>query len=161
MKDIKQYCFKAEIYKTGINFCVDVPDKITSKLERVKGYIKTKGTVNGFPFTKSLVPVKKGPYRLFVNIQTLKGGQTKVGEIANFVIEQNFESTSKEYSMPELLKQQLKQNNLTADFDNLSQSRKKDILRYLNYIKKEETLVKNIQKVVNQLVQKQKTARIP
>lgn len=69
----KLYKFNARIYKSGINFVVDVPEIITSKLNVVKGYIKVKGTVNNFPFNKSLVPVKNAAHRLFVNMATLKG----------------------------------------------------------------------------------------
>ena len=161
MKSTEQYSFKAEIYKTRINFCVDVPENITSKLKALKGYIKVKGTVNGFGFTKSLVPVKNGPYRLFINMPTLKGGKTNVGETANFIIEHDATATVKEYRMPELLKKQLRDNSLRANFDNLSQSRKKDILKYLSYIKTEETLIKNIQKLITQLEQKETNVRIP
>jgi uncharacterized protein YdeI (YjbR/CyaY-like superfamily) len=44
----EKYTFKAVIYKTGINFCVDVPAAVTAKLNAIKGYIRIKGTVNGF-----------------------------------------------------------------------------------------------------------------
>jgi hypothetical protein len=161
MKDANQYSFEAEIYKTGINFCVDVPNYITSKLLAIKGYIKVKGTINGFQFKKSLVPVKNGLFRLFINIPTLKGGQTKVGETANFVIEQDFDTTEREYPVPDLLKQLLDQNNLTADFDNLSKARRKDILKYLSNVKTKETLQKNIQKLIEQLELKLKNVRLP
>lgn len=87
---IRQYRFKAEIYKTGINYCVDVPENITSEMTATKGYIKIKGSINTFLFNKSLVPVKNGPYRLFVNIQMLKGSNTTVGKTADFKIEQDF-----------------------------------------------------------------------
>ncbi len=161
MKKAKEYSFKGAIYKTGINFCVDVPDSITSKLVAVKGFIKIKGTVNRFPFKKSLVPIKNGLYRLFINIPTLKGGQTKVGETANFVIEQNVENDKKEYRMPDLLKSQLEQRNVLINFNDLSNARKNDILKYLSYVKTEETMRRNIQKIITQLEQNQKSVRIP
>ena len=43
MNKIKKYKFKAEIYKIGINYCVDVPGNITSEMTATKGYIKIKG----------------------------------------------------------------------------------------------------------------------
>jgi len=145
------HTFNAIIYKTGINFAVDVPADISSALTVAKGYIRVKGTVNNFPFTKSLVPVKGGPYRLFVNMQTLKGAKTKAGELAGFAIEQGKTDPESEFPMPELLMQQLKQMNLFADFVALPFYRRKEILRYLANIKTNETLVKNIEKVVGQL----------
>lgn len=155
----KLYTFKALIYKTGINFAVDVPADISSALTVVKGYIRVKGTVNEFPFTKSLVPVKGGPYRLFVNMITLKGAKAKIGETAEFVIEQDTSDPEKEFPIPELLMQQLKQQHLFDVFNSLSFYRRKEILRYLANIKTTETLVKNIEKVISQLEKVKQSSR--
>jgi ribosomal protein S8 len=157
----KKYKFKAEIYKVGINWCVNVPTEITSQLIAEKGKIDIKGKINGYDFIKTLMPVKDASHRLFVNQQMMKGGKTALGNIANFEIEQNNGKVSKEYSKPKLLIEQLDKHNLTTDFENLSASRAKDILKYLSYIKTEETLIKNINKLIMQLKNKDKNIRIP
>jgi hypothetical protein len=154
MPKSQKHQFKARIYKNGINFCVDVPAEITALLIAVKGYIRIKGTVNGFEFTKFLVPVKNGPYRLFVNMITLKGAKTNAGEVAEFVIEQDEENLEKEFPMPGRMTELLKEKNLAAAFEALPYHRRKDILRYLHGIKTTETLEKNIQKVIAQLENK-------
>lgn len=156
-----KHSFKAKIYKTGINWCVDVPARISKKLVAEKGYIRIRGEINHFAFKQTLVPVRNAPYRLFVNGIMMKGGKTALGKVAAFVIEQNDEDPIKAYPMPALLKQQLDRNKLAAEFDNLIPSRKKDILRYLNQIKTEETLIKNVDKVIAQLKSRQKPVRIP
>jgi hypothetical protein len=161
MSEAKIHSFKARIYKTGINFCVDVPKKITSKLIAVKGYIKVKGEVNGFPFTKSLVPVKGGDYRLFINMITLKGGNTDVGKIAKIELELDLDTDVQEHHIPPPLATQLRQNGLKDAFDKLSQAMRRNILKYLSFIKTEETLQKNIRKVITQLEQGEKNVRIP
>jgi len=153
--------FTAQIYKTGINWCVDVPERITKKLVAVKGYIRIKGKINAFDFTTSLVPVKDAPYRLFVNAAMMKGGKTALGEVAKFSIEQNETKVEKEYAQPKLLLAALKKENLSDEFNSLTPSRKKDILKYLSYIKTEETLNKNIAKLILQLKSKSKNVRIP
>jgi hypothetical protein len=155
------YTFTAKIYKTGINWCVDVPKRITDTLKTANGFIRIRGEINGFKFTKSLVPVKDGPYRLFVNLQMMKGGNTALGEKAAFTIQADLHKKVKEYSQPPLLRQALAAHDLTASFNALSSSRKSDILKYLNSIKTEATLKKNIDKVINQLKDKQKNVRIP
>jgi len=160
-KQTEKYKFQAEIYKTGINYCVDVPKNITSELIVKKGYIKIKGIVNEFPFKKNLVPVKFGLYRLFVNVPTLKGANTSVGKIANFEIEQDFEVEIKEYPVPKMLTEQLRKRKLFDDFSNLSKSRKKVILKYMSFIKTEKTLMKNIKKLIIQLENKEKNPRVP
>jgi hypothetical protein len=152
--------FKAEIYKTGINAAVDVPAAITEKMQAVKGYIRIEGIINGFRFRQTLVPVKNAPYRLFVNIPMLKGGKTAVGQTAEFAIKQDFSPVEDAYPMVEALSRQLEKKGLTAAFESLTGSRKKDILKYLSYIKTEATLQKNIEKVVMQL-QNGENARIP
>ena len=153
--------FKAEIYKVGINACVDVPEKITHKMEPQSGYIKVKGSINGFEFSKNLVPVKSKPYRLFVNLSMLKGGQTELGKVAEFRLLQDFNIEKKSYPMPKLLNDKLSNKKLTADFNNLSESRKKEILKYLNYIKTEKTLERNINKLIEKLERREKNIRIP
>ncbi len=153
--------FKAKIYKTGINWCVDVPVEISQKMVPDKGYIKIKGQINNFDFTKTLVPVRNAPYRLFVNLTMMKGGRTALGEVASFKIEQDKTKIIKEYPIPNLLSEILDQSRLTEDFNNLTSSRKKDILKYLSYVKTDETLRKNIGKLIKQLKNKEKNIRIP
>ena len=156
-----KYIFKSKIYKTGINWCVDVPYKITDKLVAQKGRFNIKGQINGFDFTKTLVPVKNNRYRLFVNQAMMKGGKTSLGQIAVFEVEEDREKVSKEYPIPKALSDQLKHHELIKEFECLTASRKKDILKYLNYIKREETLLKNMKKLIIQLSNKEKNVRIP
>jgi hypothetical protein len=153
--------FKSKIYKVGINWCVDVPGRITKEIVPEKGYIKIKGQINGFDFSKNLVPVKNKPYRLFVNLIMMKGANTALGKIASFQIEQDLKKVIREYPVPNLLAAQLTKTNLTGDFNKLTPARRKDILKYLNSIKTEETLVKNIGRVIRQLHAKEKNVRIP
>lgn len=153
--------FKARIYKVGINTCVDVPSRITSRMESVKGFIKIKGQINGFEFTKTLMPVKGGDYRLFVNMPMLKGGNTALDKIAEFDIQQDFKKNVKHYPMPGMLKKALKSSRLENDFENLTPSRKKDILKYLGSIKTKETMEKNVGKLIHQLKEGKKSVRIP
>jgi hypothetical protein len=153
--------FKGKIYKAGINWCVDVPIRITKTMTPKKGYIKATGQINGFDFSKNLVPVKNKPYRLFVNLIMMKGAKTALGKVASFKIEQDFKIKSIDYAVPSKLTNQLKEFNLTKDFNGLTPARKKDILKYLNSVKSEETLLKNITKIIEQLKSKVTNVRVP
>ena len=153
--------FKAKIYKVGINTCVDVPAAVTEKMVATKGYIKVKGTINNFNFTKTLIPVKDSPYRLFVNIPMLNGSASKIGNTVSFRIEQDFRKVKKEYPMPPSLQQQLKEKKLLKDFNKLTASRKTDILKYLSFVKTDETLQKHISMLIKKLEAKEKMIRIP
>lgn len=156
-----KYNFKSTIYKVDINACVDVPKRITDEMESRKGYIKIKGKINGFGFNKNLVPVKNKPYRLFVNIPMLEGAEVKPGDTANFVIEQDFKVKKKSYPRPKKLTEILKDKKLLDDFNNLTESQKRNILKYLNDIKTEKTLERNIKKLIDQLENKETNIRIP
>ncbi|HEV7783586.1 MAG TPA: YdeI/OmpD-associated family protein [Chitinophagaceae bacterium] len=141
--------FKAMIYKTGINLCVDVPLRITAKMTPTKGYIPIKGTINGHSFVQTLVPVKDAPYRLFVNGPMLKGSRTKLGDIVRFAIEQDIAERKEPF--PPAFKKALASNELITVFEQLTPGRQKEILRYLNRLKTKESLQRNIDKVIGQL----------
>lgn len=155
------YQFTAKIYKIGINWAVDVPPEISAQMQTEKGYIRIKGQLNGFDFIQTLVPVKNGPYRLFVNLIMMKGGKTALGEIAAFTIAQNHTIVEQIYPMPEILADELTKHQLHDQFNLLSAARRKDVFKYLSYLKTEETIKKNIDKLIIQLHNKDKNARIP
>ena len=161
MNLIKEYEFSAKIYKIGINWCVDVPDEIRNCLIIKKGKSDIKGNINGFAFTKTLMPVKNSEHRLFVNKAMMTGGQTALGRVAIFRIEQDYNKEIKEYLMPNLLTECLINNSLMKDFDKLTISKKRAILKYFSFIKTEETLVRNINKLLMQLKNKEKNIRVP
>ncbi|HEX7847342.1 MAG TPA: YdeI/OmpD-associated family protein [Chitinophagaceae bacterium] len=142
------FSFKAKIYKAGINPCVKVPLNITADLIATKGYIPVKGTINGHFFQQTLCPVKDDKYRLYVNGPMLKGGDTAIGKMAHFIIEQDTLERNKNVPMHKELKKALQQNELLKTFNALSASRQKEINRYLNNIKTETTLRKNIDRII-------------
>lgn len=156
-----KYQFKAKIYPTGINWAVDVPARISKQMTPTKGYIKIKGHINDFRFIQTLVPVKNSPYRLYVNKIMMDGGKTALGKIASFVIEQDNNAEIKQYPPSKMLITELRKHRLTKAFNALTPSRKKDVLKYLSFIKTEATLVRNIDKLIVQLKNKEDDVRIP
>ncbi len=153
--------FSAKIYQTGINWCVDVPREISNALIIEKGRINIKGQINDFSFTKTLMPVKNSFHRLFVNKEMMLGGKTALGQVAFFEIQQDYEKVVKQYPVPDLLSQHLKENKLSTDFDCLTNSKKRAILKYLNQLKNKESIVRNIEKLIVQLKNKEKNVRVP
>ena len=147
-----KYSFRASIYKVGINACVNVPLRITAALIAAKGYIPVKGSINAHPFRQTLVPVKNAEYRLYVNGPMLKGSGSKVGDTVLFSISQASPKKSTDLPMPRAFKKALTENRLSDEFKKLIPSRQKEILKYLNYLKTEEALVRNIEKVISQLM---------
>lgn len=143
-----KHFFNSKITKAGINPCVTVPKKITSQLTATKGYIPVKGTIEGFFFQQTLCPVKGEGYRLYVNGPMMKSGNVQVGQIVAFIIEQDTLERNKNVPMPPAFKKKLKENKLLDSFLQLSPSRQKEVNRYLNNLKTEEILIKNIDKMI-------------
>ena len=146
-----KFRFKEKIYKVGINPCVDVPLRITEKMKPVKGYIPVKGKINAYDFMQTLVPVKNSAYRLFVNGPMMKGADVAVGDSASFVIEQNFDTKSREVRMLPAFRKRLKAERLLEEFNKLVPSRQKEVNRYLGSLKSQEALTRNIDKVIKAL----------
>ena len=153
--------FKATIYRIGINLVVDVPAKVTNKLKATKGQIKVQGTVNGFPFHTTLMPVKDKPYLLYVNTPMLKGTGAVEADTVKFSLAQDLNHYEHHYPMPEILTRKLRDEKLTDQFDQMTVSRKKDILKYLSYVKTEETMLKHISSLLQRLKKGEKNIRIP
>ena len=156
-----EYRFTAKIYQTGINWAVDVPVQIMHYMLPDSGYIRIKGEINGFCFIQTLVPVKNAPYRLFVNLIMMKGGKTEVNQTAHFVISPNLEQPNKIYPVHKLLGEALEKQELKSQFEALTLAKQKDILKYLNGLKTEVAIQKNVNKVIAQLKGKEKTVKIP
>jgi hypothetical protein len=109
------------------------------------------GTVNGIAFTKSLVPVKNGLYRLYINTITLKDIRSRVGETMDFVIGQDTSNPELEHPMSADLCERLQKKGLLKYFDELTPSRRKEIIRYLNNHKTPEVLEKQTARLIAQL----------
>lgn len=149
------FTFTAAIYKIGINPCVPVPKHITDKMAPVKGYIPIKGKINGHAFVQTLVPIKGEEYRMYVNGPMLKGGKAKNGDTAKFVIEQNLHPEIRDPKMLPALKKRLTEEKLISVFTKLTPYRQKEILKYLSFLKTEESIQRNIAKVIEQLKQQE------
>lgn len=146
-----KHIFTAKIYKVGINPCVEVPLRISKSMNPVKGFIPVRGKIKNHSFEQTLVPVKNSNYRLYVNGPMLKGAQVVVGETVRFTIQQDTTPGEKKYPMSKAFRGKLEKNKVMADFKRLTPSHQKEIIRYLNNLKTEETLNRNIDKVIAQL----------
>lgn len=146
-----EFAFKARIFKVGINPCVKVPLKVTSDMVASKGYIRVKGKMLDHSFQQTLVPVRNAGYRLYVNGPMLKGSGAKVGDLVIFTIQQDFSNKNIQVKMPAVFKMKLDEFHLLTVFKKLTPSRQKEILTYLNYLKTEDALMRNIDKVIGQL----------
>ena len=149
--------FSTVIYKQGINPCVDIPKRVSRGFQR-KGYIPVRGTLNKHPFQATLVPVRNGNYRLFINGKMRKEAKVEVGD--EIKIELKFDAQPRTVPMNPPFEQTLEQNpRARSEFERLTPSRRKDILLYMNALKKPESLQKVIDRVMKSLDPKYKGNR--
>lgn len=154
--------FTARIYMDRMNAVIDVPPEVTDPMVKVKGYIRAKGTINGTPFAKNMVPVRNAPYRLHVDLMMLKAAKVAVGATAKFNVEQDTTPAHGPVpSMPKPLKEALRENKLENTFMTLSPSRRKEIMRYLTSLKSEETRTKHIVRLMAMLKGPLTNVRVP
>lgn len=143
--------FKATIEIIGVNPFVFVPDEILQKIFIIagknKGHIPIKGTINQKPYLQTLVKYD-GSWRLYINTSMLKNSPQHIGEIVDITI--NYDPESREIIPPESFIKALNDNQVAKSiFNKLSNSRKKEIIRYLANLKSEESLHKNIKRAIN------------
>ena len=147
------YTFSATIYKIGINPVVDTPDEVLKAIfeqaGRSKGPVPVRGTINGAEFLQTLMKYQ-GAWRLYINGPMLKDSGLSVGDIANIEIE--FDPRPREEPMPPKLRAAVRKNaNARKAFDLLPPSRRKEILRYINSLKSDDSIDRNVARVISQL----------
>src|SRR5215203_1312287 len=140
--------FKQAIYKIGINPVVDPPDRVLTILfeeaGRAKGPLPVCGTINGAPFIQTLVKYR-GAWRLYINGMMLKAGAVAVGDVAEIEIE--FDPRPRTFDMPATLAAAFEQDAAVKEaFEQLTPSRRKEMLRYLDSLKTEAAIERNVQR---------------
>jgi hypothetical protein len=142
--------FSARIYKLGINPCVDVPSRVSEAFGK-RGYVPVKGTLNGHSIHATLTPKGGGRHRLYINGDMRTRAGVDVGDRVDIGL--SIDPQPRKVLMPEELARALKQNRRAkAAFGRLPPSRQKEILTYLNWLKRPDTLKRNIEKVVAILI---------
>lgn len=142
--------FSATIYKLGINPCVDVPKRVTQAF-RKRGYVPIRGSLNSQPINATLVPKGNGRHRLFINGEMRKGAGVDVGDRVKLSVD--IDPQPRIVAMPPEFARVLKSNRTAKlAFEQLQPSRRKEILTYLSWVKKPETLQRNIEKTIAALL---------
>jgi hypothetical protein len=142
--------FSARIQIIDINPYVKVPDPVVRKLlrdiKKAAGPIPVKGKLNGQPFVATVVKFR-GLWRLYVNTPMRRAANLEVGDRAD--VELQVDKSTRKVPFPRKFTLALARNRKAkAAFEKLRPSRQNEILRYLNNLKQEETLIRNIVKLV-------------
>ena len=142
--------FKARIEIIGINPYVLLPNKVLLALfkqaSKDKGALPIKGKIDGHNFIQNLVKYS-GKWRLYLNTPMRKASNKDVGDKVTIEIE--FDPIERITPMHSKLQRALQENTKAKKvFDSLALSRQKEIARYINFLKTEESIDRNIKKVL-------------
>lgn len=150
---MKNNSFTATLEIIGINPFVFVPEEILDtvfeKSGRNKSPIAVKGTVNGKEFKQNLMKYL-GEWRLYVNLTMLKNSPKRIGEVIEVVLE--YDDSDRSIAIHPQLEKAIKESALaTENFEKLIPSRKNELVRYINNLKTEASIQRNIEKIIRHL----------
>ena len=148
--------FKAEIELIGINPFVFVPNEILAGIFKQagkdRGPIPICGTINTKPYRQTLVKFS-GEWRLYVNTTMLLNSPKRIGEIIEITI--GYDPSDRIVKPHPTFEKALMENKeAKTKFDCLQPSLQLEIVRYISFLKTEESIERNILKAVNFLLGK-------
>ena len=142
--------FSATIDRIGVNPFVFLPETVLNHIFKQagknKGTIPVHGNLDGHPFIQTLVKYS-GAWRLYLNTPMRKAAGKDVGDKIKVEIE--FDPVERIIPLHPKLKEALEKNKKAKFvFDQLSPSLQKEIVRYIDHLKTEESVERNIKRAL-------------
>jgi len=129
-----------------------------SKVFGMRGQIKIKGTINGFPFRTSLFPTREGKHILLVNKRMQKGSRTSPGAVARFEI--GLDTEERVATIPEQLQGILVQDrSLRRWYDQLNYSTRNEIGKWVSEPASSEARVRRAEQIAERLMETMEAER--
>ena len=146
--------FSAELEIIDGNPFVALPPEVLSKLfsdaGRSKSPIPVRGTINGQPYQQTLVKFR-GAWRLYVNMQMLDDSPRRIGESIEASV--CFDPSDREIKPHPKLLAMLETNPAAREvFDGMAPSRQHEIVRYIDNLKTDESVDRNVGRARNFLL---------
>lgn len=142
--------FKTKIEIIGINPYMEVPVNVLKVLfkesRKETSPIRVRGTLDGHKFEQTIVKYQ-GKWRLYLNTPMREAADLEVGDFATAKIEFNPEPKI-EKDNKKLLARLAKNKIAKANFKKLAPYHQGQIHRYLNGLKSEDSLKRNIETVL-------------
>jgi hypothetical protein len=114
-----------------------------------KARVAVRGTINGFPFRSSLMPMG-GQHCMAVNKTMREGAKVKAGDVVEVVMERDVDERTVE--APEELKKELAKHKAARErWETLAFTIKKEMARSITEAKQEETKERRLAKVMDVL----------
>ncbi|UOU97291.1 YdeI/OmpD-associated family protein [Chryseobacterium daecheongense] len=145
--------FTAKLEIIGINPFVFIPKDILNTIfetsGRNKSPIPVKGTVNDKEFKQNLMKYL-GEWRLYINLTMLPNSPKRIGETIEVSVE--YDDSDRSISIHPDLDRAIKEDPVVLkNFEALIPSRKHELIRYIHHLKTEESIRRNIDKIIRHL----------
>jgi hypothetical protein len=109
--------------------------------------VPVRGTINGFPFRSSLMPMG-GCHRMVVNLALRQGAGVKAGDTVNVVMERD--TAPRVVTIPSVLKKALAKNKTAqANWKKYSFSNQKEMALAITGAKQEETRARRLARIMD------------
>lgn len=150
--------FKAQIFIIGVNPYVLLPQTILQSImkeaDKDKGPIPVRLVLNEKAFQQTLVKYA-GEWRLYLNGPMRKAADKDVGDKITIAIA--YDPSDRSTPLHLKLQKALEENDAAAEkFNSLPASRQKEIARYINNLKSEESIERNVKRAINFLSGKER-----
>jgi hypothetical protein len=142
--------FQAKIQgkEAGVVAAITPPAEVM-EFFATRGRVPIRGTINGFPFRSSLMPMG-GCHMMPVNKTLREGAGVRPGDMVDMVIERDQEERTVE-APPELERELAKSKKARERWDELAFTHKKEMALSISGAKQEETRKRRLAKVMNVL----------
>jgi len=135
---------KARSSVAWLNAPFNVPETFGTKAR-----VPVRGTINGFPFRSSLMPMG-GCHGMAVNKTMREGANAKAGDIVDIVMQRDTAERTVE-APPELEKELAKSKKARERWESLAFTQKKEMANSVRDAKQEETKKRRLAKVLDVL----------
>jgi hypothetical protein len=143
-----RFTAKIEGKEAGVVAAITPPVEVM-QVFATRGRVPIRGTINGFPFRSSLMPMG-GCHMMPVNKTLRDGAGVKPGEVVEMVMERDQEERTVE--VPSTLQRELTKSKKAQErWDRLSFTHKKEMALSISGAKQEETRKRRLAKVMNVL----------
>ncbi len=145
--------FNSTLYFTtkGVPMTVAFVPIDVEKTFGTKGKIDVKGTIDGFPIQRTLMPAGDGEHYLIINLATRKAIGKDDGDAVFIEIEPD--DTYKNVEIPDFFLSELEENPIAKhEFDLTSPSNKRWYLAFLTDVKSLETQANRVLKALDMLM---------
>jgi uncharacterized protein YdeI (YjbR/CyaY-like superfamily) len=148
---IQRFEARLELLRDGLGWTVVRVPFVPGVVWKTMIRLRVRGEVNGFAFRNSLFPFTTGGYFLLVNRAMQQGGQVRLGEVGEFVLEPDMEPRPAE--LPDELAALLdEEEGLRAFYDSFSESMRREAGKWVLLAKGDEARMRRAEQMAERFL---------